>query len=56
VSRRRSRGRWLGDRRGADEHNLSVTDGLPAVALLLLRVADPRLPSVRLLSYPTTKE
>lgn len=51
VGRRHASGKWFGDRAGPDEHNLSVTDGLPALALLLLRVGAPETPSIRLLSF-----
>lgn len=41
LRRRRTTGRWYGDRSADDRVNLGLLDGTPAVGLLLLRLLDP---------------
>jgi hypothetical protein len=48
LSRRERTGKWFGDRRAADQHNLSALGGLAAVGLLCLRLADSEATSPRL--------
>jgi type 2 lantibiotic biosynthesis protein LanM len=52
VEGRRRHGRWLAESTCADQHQLSLLWGLPALIELFLGLADParQLPSVRLLS------
>lgn len=49
LARHERTGKWFGDRRAADRHNLSALNGLAAAGLLFLRLAEAEATSPRLL-------
>ncbi|HEY3907748.1 MAG TPA: type 2 lanthipeptide synthetase LanM [Streptosporangiaceae bacterium] len=48
IARRERTGHWFGDRHAADQHRLSVLNGLAAIGMLALRLTDEDATSPRL--------